>query len=60
MVFSVVVGFVSITFVTKETELPLGFLVFEPVEAHLKCSHAFNDDGVVCKSFSGGDVDLDW
>ena len=62
VVFSVVVGFVSITlFVPKEPELPLSFLVFEPVEAHFKCSHAFNDDGVkVCKSFSGGVVDLDW
>ena len=54
MVFSVVVGFVSITFVPKETELPLSFSIFEPVEAHLKCSHAFNDDGVVCKQHSNG------
>ena len=60
MVFSMVVAFVSSAFVPKETELPLSFLVFEPVEAHLKCSHAFNDDGVVYKSFSGGIVDLDW
>ena len=60
MVFSVVVAFVSTTFVPKETELPLRFLVLEPVEAHLKCSHAFNDDGVVYKSFNGGVVVLDW
>jgi len=60
MVFSMVVAFVSSAFVPKETELPLSFSVFEPVEAHLNGSHAFDDDGIVCESFSGGVVDLDW
>ena len=60
MVFSMVVTFVARAFVPKETELLLSFSVFEPVEAHLNCSHAFDDDGVVCEPFSGGVVDLDW
>ena len=53
MVFSMVAAFVLTTFVPKETELPLSFSVLEPVEAHFKCSHAFNDDGV-------GVVELGW
>ena len=60
MVFSMVAAFVLTTFVPKETELPLSFSVLEPVEAHLKCLHAFNDDGFVYKSFNGGVVVLDW
>ena len=60
MVFSVVIAFVSSTFVPKETELLLSFAAFEPVEAHFECSHAFDDDGVVGESFGGGVVDLDW
>ncbi len=59
MVFSVVIAFVSSAFVPKETELLLSFAAFEPVEAHFERSHAFDDDGVVCKSFGGGVVDLD-
>ena len=60
MVFSVVIAFVSSAFVPKETELLLSCSVFEPVEAHFECSHAFDDDGVVGESFGGGVVDLDW
>ena len=59
MVFSVVIAFVSSAFVPKETELLLSFAAFEPVEAHFERSHAFDDDGVVCKSFGGRVVDLD-
>ena len=60
MVFSMVIAFVSSTFVPKDAELLLRFAVLEPIEAHFDCSHAFDDDGVVCKSVGGGVVDLDW
>ena len=60
MVFCVVVSEVSTTFIPVETELALSFSAFKPVEAHVDCSHAFDDDCVVDRSISGGVINLDW
>jgi uncharacterized membrane protein len=56
MVLCVVVGIVLSTFIPEETELTLSFLVFQPIEAHFKCLHVLNDNGVVGKTFGGGVV----
>jgi len=36
----------------------LSFLAFEPIEAHFKCLHVFNDNGVVAKSFQESDIHI--
>ena len=56
MALCVVVTFVSSTLIPVETELTLSFLVFQPIEAHFKCLHVLNDNGVVGKTFGGGVV----
>ena len=56
MVLCVVVGIVLSTFIPEETELTLSYLVFQPIEAHFKCLHVHNDNGVVGKTFGGGVV----
>ena len=56
MALCVVVGVVSSTFIPEETESTLSFSVFEPIEAHFKCLHVLNDNGVVGKTFGGGVV----